>query len=211
METLSKDLLFTLALEFSLPDLLRFCSSSKRINELVCQHNDIWNRKLQEFDNEDVEELKQDTPRNTYTLLYKLSKLRRGLHKSYHRLSKLYNEHKLYLTKSDINYIPPEIGILKNLVSLEVSHNNLENLPDEIGDLENLKELYLDNNQLTNLPHSIGRLTNLEYLDLSGNKLINLPIELSSLEKLIRLFVDKETIVPEKLEKNRYLKIIKFR
>ena len=39
---LPKDVLFKIALEFSLPQLLKFCSSSKRINQLVCEKDDIY-------------------------------------------------------------------------------------------------------------------------------------------------------------------------
>ena len=73
MENLPKDVLFSLALEMNLPELLAFCTSNKRINNLVCKRNDIWYRKLKdEFPNYDVS-LKRSTPRETYTLLYKLS------------------------------------------------------------------------------------------------------------------------------------------
>lgn len=46
MEDLSKDVLFSFALELDLPDLLRFCNSHPKINGKVCQKNDIWIRKL---------------------------------------------------------------------------------------------------------------------------------------------------------------------
>ena len=46
MDKLEKDQLFLLALELDLPDLISFCSSSKRINMLICKRNDIWYYKL---------------------------------------------------------------------------------------------------------------------------------------------------------------------
>ncbi len=46
MDKLEKDQLFLLALELDLPELLSFCSSSKRINDLICKRNDIWYYKL---------------------------------------------------------------------------------------------------------------------------------------------------------------------
>jgi len=52
MDKLEKDQLFLLALELDLPELLSFCDSSKRINELICKRNDIWYYKLnKEFPN----------------------------------------------------------------------------------------------------------------------------------------------------------------
>ncbi len=49
MEKLSRDELFSLAVNLDLPDLLRFCSSSKKFNNEVCKNNDIWFYKLKEF------------------------------------------------------------------------------------------------------------------------------------------------------------------
>jgi hypothetical protein len=46
MEDLPKDVLFSLALEMDLPDLLRFCSSHPKINRKVCSNNNIWRTKL---------------------------------------------------------------------------------------------------------------------------------------------------------------------
>ena len=76
MENLSKDELMLIAIEFDLPDLLRFCSSSKRINDKICGQNDIWIYKLnREFSPEEIKELRQKTHRETYTLLYQLRQL----------------------------------------------------------------------------------------------------------------------------------------
>jgi len=55
MEKLDRDTLFSIALELNLPDLLKFCRSSKRINDLVCKRDDIWNSKLKsDFPNYDT-------------------------------------------------------------------------------------------------------------------------------------------------------------
>src|SRR3990167_10380856 len=48
--------------------------------------------------------------------------------------------------------IPPEIGQLVNLQSLECYYNELTNLPSEIGQLVNLQKLFCFSNKLTNLP-----------------------------------------------------------
>ena len=70
METLRKDELFKIALEFDLPDLLRFCTSSKKINEKICQRNDIWLIKLKEFPNNHKLKLSPKlSPKETYILL----------------------------------------------------------------------------------------------------------------------------------------------
>ena len=42
MDNLNRNELFLIAKELRLADLLNFCLSSRRINELVCKRNDIW-------------------------------------------------------------------------------------------------------------------------------------------------------------------------
>lgn len=49
MEKLNRDELFSLSVNLDLPDLFRFCSSSRRFNNEVCKNNDIWFYKLKEF------------------------------------------------------------------------------------------------------------------------------------------------------------------
>ena len=49
------------------------------------------------------------------------------------------------------------IGLLSNLVLLELSKNNLESLPPEIEELKNLTDIYLSVNELLELPENIGR------------------------------------------------------
>src|SRR5579872_4520091 len=57
--------------------------------------------------------------------------------------------------------LPPEIGLLAKLRTLDLSGNLLAKLPPEIGQLINLQQLNLSGNQLTELPSEIGLLTNL--------------------------------------------------
>ena len=42
MERLSKDDLFTIAINLEVGDLLNFCESSDRINKLICEKDNIW-------------------------------------------------------------------------------------------------------------------------------------------------------------------------
>ncbi len=46
METLTKDTLILLALELNYMDVLKFCSTSKKINRHVCENNYFWRNKL---------------------------------------------------------------------------------------------------------------------------------------------------------------------
>ena len=64
METTSKDVLFTIAMNLELPSLLRWCASNSRINNNVCQNEHLWRSKLlQDFPIEypDYEKFELDT------------------------------------------------------------------------------------------------------------------------------------------------------
>ena len=65
LSKLSKDLLIELALELSLPDLLRLCQSSKRNNKLLCESDTFWRRKLAK-DYPDVD--RRDNPKFKYMI-----------------------------------------------------------------------------------------------------------------------------------------------
>lgn len=53
--------------------------------------------------------------------------------------------------------LPPGLGQLKALQTLDVSNNLLQELPDEIGSLEELVKLELSQNKLKQLPESMGK------------------------------------------------------
>jgi internalin A len=90
----------------------------------------------------------------------------------------------LSLSKNSLSSLPSEIGNLSNLQWLNVSDNQLASLPPEIGNLHRLEVLYLSFNQLTTLPPQIGNLINLQQLDLAENQLSNLPSEVGKLKTL---------------------------
>ncbi|KAK0600764.1 hypothetical protein LWI29_018227 [Acer saccharum] len=133
--------------------------------------------------------------------------------------------------------IPPEIGSLHNLVSLNLSNNNLiGSVPSTIGGLINLEELDLSNNKLGgpipigisdcsmlqnmklsnnslsgSIPIEIGKLIKLSFIDLSCN-FINgtIPSQLVSLPILIFLFLSHNNlsgIIPELFKPIRYLNL----
>ncbi len=83
---------------------------------------------------------------------------------------------KLDLSWLGLETLPPQIGELLNLQTLNLWHNQLASLPPQIGELRNLQTLNLQRNQLTSLPPQIGELLNLQTLNLWGNPLtLSLP------------------------------------
>ena len=92
--------------------------------------------------------------------------------------------------------IPPQIGNLINLTSLEINWTEIHgNIPPEIGNLINLTTLTLTGNFLSgHIPPELGNLTNLTTLSLSDNGLSgSIPSELGNLVNLTDLnFFDTE-------------------
>jgi len=79
--------------------------------------------------------------------------------------------------------IAPTLGLLKSLISLDMSNNQLKgSIPETLYDLTNLEELYLFKNGLTGtLSTSVGKLDKLNRFHLSHNSLTGtLPTELKS-------------------------------
>ena len=109
---------------------------------------------------------------------------------------------------SCVNLIPEQIGELKYLEELNLTHNFFRELPESIGSFESLKKLDLFFNRIEKLPESIGMLKSLKYLDLSDNKLQILPESIGSLESLEELNLYGNNIVklPESIGRLRSLK-----
>ena len=96
--------------------------------------------------------------------------------------------------------MPPEIGQLTGLTTLDLGSNQLTTLPPEIGQLTGLTTLHLWNNQLTTLPPEIGQLTGLTKLRPSSNQLTTLPPEIGQLTSLTTLHLGRNqltTLPPE--------------
>ena len=106
-------------------------------------------------------------------------------------LGNLNNLHTLDLRYNDLDgSIPPELGKLSNLRRLSLHHNSLSgSIPPELGSLNNLEELYLERNNLSgSIPPQLGSLNNLRWLHLSRNSLSgSIPPQLGSLNNLRRL------------------------
>ena len=101
--------------------------------------------------------------------------------------------------------IASEIGLLKSLVSLDMSYNELYgNIPYEIGEWKHLTRFNVGNNSLTGpLPTELGEMTNLERLFLFENQFNgSIPIEITKMSSLqdLRLYVNALTgVIPPEI------------
>ena len=206
MNLLTKDVLFNIATFLPLNDLLSFCSSSDRINRLVCKDKNIWNFKLmKEFPN--YKDHINQKGREAYELLIALNKLKKEF-KYQGTIYDLYKETKLDLSYKGLTIVPPEIGNLSNLQSLNLSTNQITILPPEIGNLSQLQMLYLDNNQIAISHPEIGNLIQLRTLRLDNNQIAILPPEIGNLSRLQKLYLDNNqiTTLPPEIGKLTNLK-----
>lgn len=91
---------------------------------------------------------------------------------------------------NSLRVIPPELGLLTNLQSLNFWTNALVKISPEISKCSNLTTLILQNNQLESLPVEIYSLINLECLDVGHNKLTSISSNISHLSKLHHLGIN---------------------
>ena len=194
LENLPKDVLFTMALEFNYPELLRFCRTHPRINNLVCQQNDIWVRKLKE--DFKITKLIKSTPRETYEFLYRgLTNLKQKYNLQ-GTIFYIYYSKFLDLGGENVTEIPEIVFYLPNLKMLSLWNNQIKNVPKEIGNLKNLEQLSLQNNQIEILPREMGKITKLKFLVLRNNPIKILPEEIAKLPNLEEIDV-RNTYIEE--------------
>lgn len=87
--------------------------------------------------------------------------------------------------------LPPEIGALARLTSLNLGGLGLTSLPPELGGLIQLDTLYLWGNALDELPDALAGLTSLTQLAVHRNPLRALPDWFGALQRLERLEADE--------------------
>ncbi len=94
--------------------------------------------------------------------------------------------------------IPPEIGNLTSLTSLELGRNALSgSIPPELGNLTSLTSLSLGGNRLVgSIPPEIGNLTGLTSLNLGDNGLGgSIPPEIGNLTNLASLYLSRNRLM----------------
>lgn len=99
-----------------------------------------------------------------------------------------------------IETLPPEIGQLDHLETLDMGSTPLLALPPDIGQLHHLRVLYLYDTPLKALPPEVGQLVNLEEVDLSSTPLMTLPPEIGQWRQVRILNLARtplQTIPPE--------------
>ena len=104
------------------------------------------------------------------------------------------NVHKLILYGRGLETLPPEIGQLTYLASLDVSHNELRQLPEEISTLHYLQGFYATHNRLTAFPGQVLLLPVLTRLDLTANQISMIPPEIKWMDQLTRLTMDQNSL-----------------
>ena len=178
METASKDVLFTIAMNLELPSLLKWCASNSRINRNVCFNDDVWRSKLlKDYPDYEKFELNRSL-RETYILLYQLSYIKKLLNTN-ESLYDIFQRKKLDLSGKELKKVLA--FDLPNLERLYLNKNQLTKVPS--FNLPNLQVLELSDNQLKKIP--VFRLPKLERLDLYSNQLTEVPaLNLPSLKML---------------------------
>jgi Leucine-rich repeat (LRR) protein/HPt (histidine-containing phosphotransfer) domain-containing protein len=115
-------------------------------------------------------------------------------------------------TTSTIAHVPPQIGCLSSLTSLNIISHTLQELPNEISNLTNLRSLLISNSRghstFTSLPPQITQLCNLESLNLCWNRITDIPASIVNMTSLRRLNISNNSleIIPPELGQMTRLK-----
>ncbi len=116
-------------------------------------------------------------------------------------IDKLLKLDSLKIYHNNIQILPKEIGLLKNLKYLDIKDNILKSIPKELGNLTQLQHLDLGSNRLESIPKELGNLEKLQRLNISNNLLTSIPKELGNLKQLTLLLLEKNKFTDEEKKK----------
>lgn len=114
---------------------------------------------------------------------------------TYHHIGDSKNREILDLSNKSLAFLPPALGDLTMLISLNLTANNLSVLPgDTLAHLTNLEILNLRMNCICALPPQIGGLRKLKTLVLEENPLVEFPSSFINLVNLQELYLSPSQI-----------------
>ncbi len=105
----------------------------------------------------------------------------------------------LEMTGTKICKLPPNLTKLKNLVQITINDGALEEFPPVFLKMKQLQNISLQGNKISTLPTNIAALSDLEILNLRKNQIQKLPANFGKLHKMRRLILDSnhiETLPP---------------
>lgn len=211
LKDLNPLVLYQIALDLDLPQLMVLCQSESKFNKAVCLNNRFWGEYKKIPDT-----LKKSSGKETYKHIIKLQKImdifntnpwKSIINKYDERLlstytfSELDNLELLSLDDPLINSIPKELFNL-NLKELIISNTKIKTVPKEIEKLSNLFILDLGYNNIDSIPEEIKNLSNLQELILSDNNFIKFPQEVIAIPNLAELDLsdNKITTLPKNIK-----------
>lgn len=93
-----------------------------------------------------------------------------------------------YLTLKNIgDSLSPAVGKLRKLRSLWVTHSEIRFLPDEITNLHELEDVWLESNEFRSIPPQLFKLPRLHQLFLPRNGIMGIPEEIADTQELVIL------------------------
>ncbi len=212
IKDMPRDMLFEIALQMDVKDILNLCKTSKQFAE-ICKNDYLWFKLLErDYPQKDASQytkIKNKTNRELYDLHELLEWINKYNKEQIKNVDDLINLKELDLEHNLLEEIPKklgqltnledinlsynqlvmpkelgQLGQLTNLIYLDIGYNDLKKIPKEFGQLTNLKELHIGNNDLKKIPKELGQLTNLKELSLNHNYLKEIPKELGQLTNL---------------------------
>jgi hypothetical protein len=193
MRSFNNDELYLLASKMDLPTLLNFCSTSKKINELICKKDEIWQDKLnKEFSDYEIVYMMGYIPPHINANIYRdiyiaLYNLKIAMEKFQIKADFYTSLFRVYFDNKNLKSIPKEIENWITLRILDLDHNEITEIKG-LDKLINLEILGLNNNKNKKI-ENIEKLVKLNTLRLSSNQITEIPAIISKLTNLKSLFL----------------------